>query len=127
MALVLNLLAVLACLIEGTSLEIYRRNCTRESTFKLFVKDSRLDANVISTKSYDSLSRCALICQQAADCRSFNFHPAREKCEVLSQSVQEAGSSKILSSDGWRHYHPLPMKVSPIKKSAGILHGQNFA
>ena len=82
----------------------------RNSAFDLYAENTRLEADIIATKSTDVISLCAQFCLSKCHCKSFNLNPTKKLCQILSKSHEDIGSSKLTSVIGWHYY----MKTSKL-------------
>ena len=109
----LKVAAILVLLI-AKGIGIHRGSCRKDSLFKRISNDSKLEAAVVSSKKLSFLALCAQMCLRSSVCKSFNYNAVTELCETLSQNLQEVGSNKIISANGWKHYQPSTFEVKSI-------------
>ena len=94
-----------------SGVQIYRGNCRKESLFKIGGRGTRLDANIISSKTSPRLSLCAKSCIDETSCKSFNYNVVALICQLLSKDKNDVGVEKLVAVDGWNHYQPIEFMV----------------
>ncbi|XP_065051586.1 uncharacterized protein LOC135681186 isoform X2 [Rhopilema esculentum] len=105
---------LLSChIIAVNGVQIYRGNCRKESLFKIGGRGTRLDANIISSKTSSRLSLCAKSCIDEASCKSFNYNVVALICQLLSKDKNDVGAEKLLAVEGWNHYQPVEFMDTP--------------
>eukprot|EP00795_Rhopilema_esculentum_P013208 gene13208-4024_t len=105
---------LLSChFVAVNSVQIYRGNCRKESLFKIGGRGTRLDANIISSKTSSRLSLCAKSCIDEASCKSFNYNVVALICQLLSKDKNDVGAEKLLAVEGWNYYQPVKFMDTP--------------
>ena len=94
-----------------SGVQIYRGNCRKESLFKIGGRGTRLDGNIISSKTSSKLSLCAKSCIDETSCKSFNYNVVALICQLLSKDKNDVGVEKLVAAQGWNHYHPVEFMV----------------
>ena len=89
----------------------------RNGLFELTASGFRLEAAVTAAKRTERLFSCSHFCLAVSSCRSFNYNPLENLCEILSRTQQDVGADKLKFGSGWQLYRPTLSKVTLREKT----------
>ena len=98
--------------LSGYCTEIRGNSCRRNGLFELTASGFRLEAAVTAAKRTERLFSCSHFCLAVSSCRSFNYNPLENLCEILSHTQQDVGADKLKFGSGWQYYSALEKLVS---------------
>ena len=79
----------------------------RSAFFNLGAENFRHDADVISSKSVQSLSYCSQFCLSNNQCNSLNYNIEMSLCELLKLNPCKVAEAELSHAPGWAYFYTL--------------------